>query len=63
MVAAELVEPRALALRVHGEASLETPWGFVRPNRLTSAEAATLGELFDDAEKEGDEPIPVALRP
>lgn len=63
LVASEVVDPRVVLLRVHGEDRLETPWGMVRPNRLTMAEAATLGELFEDAETEGDEPIPVALRP
>lgn len=62
LVTAELIDPRALALRVHGEDRLETPWGFVRPNRLTTEEASMLSELFDDAENEADEPIPVALR-
>jgi nucleoid-associated protein YgaU len=63
LVASEPVEPRAVTLRFHGAESLETPWGFLRPNRLTVAEAATLGDLFNDAETEGDEPIPVALGP
>ena len=63
LVASEPVEPRALTLRVHDSERLETPWGFVRPNRLTVAEAVTLGDLFNDAETEGDEPIPIALGP
>ena len=63
IVATEPVDSRALTLRLTGEESLETPWGTVRPNRLTGEEAATLGELFDDAETEGDEPIPVTTGP
>ncbi|WP_460818639.1 LysM peptidoglycan-binding domain-containing protein [Nocardioides korecus] len=63
VVASEPVESRPLTLRVLGEESLETPWGTVRPNRLTTAEATALGELFDDAETEGDEPVPVAPGP
>ena len=63
IVATEAVDSRALTLRLTGEGSLETPWGTVRPNRLTGEEAATLAELFADAETEGDEPIPVMTGP
>jgi LysM repeat protein len=63
IVATEAVDSRALTLRLTGEGSLETPWGSVRPNRLTGEEAATLAELFADAETEGDEPIPVMTGP
>ncbi|WP_214058671.1 LysM peptidoglycan-binding domain-containing protein [Nocardioides aquaticus] len=58
IVATEAVDARALTLRLTGEGSLETPWGTVRPNRLTGEEAAILAELFADADTEGDEPIP-----
>ena len=49
-----------LALTATGR-RLETPWSVVRPNRLTADEAAVLGQLFDDAETEGDADIPVAV--
>ncbi|WP_162252163.1 MULTISPECIES: LysM peptidoglycan-binding domain-containing protein [unclassified Nocardioides] len=57
------LDPRALTLRLDADDRLQTPWGVVTPNRLTAEEATTLAELFDDAENEDNEPIPVAQGP
>lgn len=53
-------DPRALVLRLDDAGWLETPWARVRANRLTATEAATLSALFEDAENEEDEQIPLA---
>lgn len=58
---AEPLDPRAITLRHTPDGDLVTPWGVVRPNRLTGDEAAVLGQLFDDAEVEGDVDIPTAV--
>ena len=51
-VAAEPLDPRATTLDARPGGELVTPWGVVRPNRLTADEAAYSGQLFDDAESE-----------
>lgn len=55
------LEPRATTLELTTEGKLQTPWSVVRPNRLTTDEAAVLGQLFDDAETAGDVDIPMAV--
>lgn len=60
-LAAEPLDPRAVTLTLSPDGDLVTPWGVVRPNRLTGDEAAVLGQLFDDAEIEGDVDIPTAV--
>jgi LysM repeat protein len=57
----EPLDPRAITLTLTPAGDLVTPWSVVRPNRLTGDEAAVLGELFDDAQVEGDVDIPAAL--
>jgi hypothetical protein len=61
VLATEPLDPRAITLTLTPAGDLLTPWSVVRPNRLTSDEAAVLGELFDDAEVEGDVDIPAAV--
>lgn len=60
-LATEPLDPRAITLTLTPAGDLVTPWSVVRPNRLTSDEATVLGELFDDAEVEGDVDIPAAV--
>lgn len=60
-LASEPLDPRAITLRLTPDGDLVTPWGVIRPNRLTGDEAAVLVQLFDDAEVEGDVDIPTAL--
>ena len=51
---------RAVILRAVSNGLLSTPWGEVRANRMTPAEARTLSDMFEDADRDGDEPIPAA---
>lgn len=57
----EPLDPRAITLTLTPTGDLVTPWRVVRPNRMTSDEARVLGQLFDDAEVEGDVAIPAAV--
>jgi hypothetical protein len=61
VVSSAPLDPRAITLAFTSTGDLETPWSVVRPNRLTADEAAVLGQLFDDAETEGDVDIPAAV--
>lgn len=49
---------RSVTLTIEDDGRLHTPWGEVTGNRLTSDEASTLCHLLDDADRQGDEPIP-----
>ncbi len=51
---------QGVTLTADSDGALLTPWGEVTANRLTPAEASTLSAMFDDADKDDDEPIPVA---
>src|SRR5262249_31655459 len=57
-VSTEPLDPRATTLTFGPGDDLVTPWSVLRPNRLTAKEASTLGQLLDDADTEGDVPIP-----
>ena len=57
----EPLDPRATTLTFTPDGDLVTPWSVVWPNRLTSDEAAVLGQMFDDADVEGDVDIPTAV--
>ena len=57
----EPITSRAFTLTATEDGALSTPWGVVKPNRLTSTEADTLGRMFDDADTDGDELIPTAI--
>jgi nucleoid-associated protein YgaU len=56
----EPLDSRAVTLRAQSDGSLVTPWAVLRANRISAAEASVLTAMFDDAETEGDEPIPPA---
>lgn len=60
-VSAEPLDSRATTLTFGSGGELVTPWGVLRPNRLTAEEASVLGQLLDDADTEGDGDVPVAL--
>lgn len=60
-VSAEPLDSRATTLTFGSGGELVTPWGVLRPNRLTAEEASVLGQLLDDADTEGDVDVPVAL--
>jgi LysM repeat protein len=60
-LAAEPLDQRAITLTLTTAGDVVTPWSAVRPNRLTCDEAVVLGQLFDDAEVEGDVDIPAAV--
>jgi LysM repeat protein len=61
VVAADVVDPRAITLEFTSDGNLVTPWGVVQPNRLTAEEAAVLAQLFEDVETEGDVDVPAAV--
>lgn len=54
------LDDRGVTLTAKEDGSLVTPWAVLQANRITPAEARVLAELLDDAEIEGDEPVPAA---
>lgn len=60
-VAGAPLDLRATTLTFTREGTLETPWAVIRPNGMTADEAAVLGQLLDDADTDGDAPIPRAV--
>jgi nucleoid-associated protein YgaU len=55
---AESLDRRAVTLSARADGNLVTPWAVLRANRISAVEASVLTAMFDDAETEGDEPIP-----
>jgi nucleoid-associated protein YgaU len=55
---AESLDRRAVTLTAHTDGSLVAPWAVLRANGISAVEVSVLTAMFDDAETEGDEPIP-----